>query len=1662
MDDIIGGRVIIPTTSILRNTSLPGLKPATTPTEWSAVPNAYKTVFSVLYDTISESFYSEDLVAKRLSITFNSSNEGELRLDGTLIATSDPQAANSWNSVLLTIEHPYGATWADQSFWQTVWAGKPYLVANAWGNTTKEMAIYHQGRLRDNMYAGGAADDENVICESLSVIWHTWAANKSIMASMIGRMNMCTTVLHHQVGLVGHYDAPFTDLGGIMWSSSALDNDYNRIYATDTMLALRGVGFESASVQQTSKVPGVSSDTVIGVANTAGQKIFHADSTNWSTDVRPNLVNYTTQTLDDIENWYINYGWKIIIHEDGASVQNDYNGYGFFAVGQYGGAVGLINGYLNGCTASFAQTTDETNSNVATPVTTNILDEQNSNRYKYGPDMTYGGTEMEHIVDGFSGEFKYRHTDISIGSGPYPQSLHYMRSFDNRRRTEFNEVGYGWRHNYQITAHLSSDGYDALGEQAASNAAPNLIDLMVGILNFQNGFYGPGFTLVSLANLYAQRAVTSNVVTIRDGENVYKFSQLMGLNGGFLGPKGTGLGLTYQTSGALLMQNVAGDKWYFNLQNFIDRIEYASGITVTFTYTGLFPRLTSVSNNLGLSLNFTYGNVAGVIWYITKVTDSAFREVEYDFDSGLKLKEYYDALNQKTEYFYDSKGRMEEYKFPNLYSVINEFDDLDRVVQQTNPGSQISTFKYLGNQTIVLRGTRVINTYYNPDGKPRMVIDGLETTQFTYDGLGRKIHEWQSSGPTTSWQYDNLNRVLVKTQTPGAGGGSVITESWTYGTIQDMWVTYTDPLGGVHYRTINAKNLVDDETGPAVGGVNPVKTWTYDGYGRVTSYEDPTGVVTEYNYGSMNTGPHLTSQVYDSGGLDLTTTYGYDSVGNKTSVTNPRGYASTYTWDVLRRPLSKTATSPFSYVTEWTYDTQGNVLTQRRSLGAGWQTETRTYSPLNKVLTITDPRSKVTTNTYDSYGRLATTTDAESRVTQFFYDNSNRLTSVIDANSVTAEQRTYTDSGQLYQLTDARSNVSTYTYDGHDRKKRCTYPDSSYEEWTYDAAGNVTTFRSRSSDTITSTFDALNRLATRTPQGQATETFTYDLAGRLLSASTPTVSGNPATGTFSRGYDSAKRLTSETNPQSQVVTYELDDNGNVTKITYPDSYYVEKVYDQIDRLTTVKLNGSSSSAASYSYDDLSRRTNLTFLNGVDQDYGYDIGDNMTSMDLAWTGSSASWTYGYNDVEEMTSQAFSDTGFQWRPAAAATVNYGTANNLNQYPTVGGVTRTMNSDGCLTGDGTWTYTYDADNMLTQAAKTGVTVNFVYDPFHRNIRKDDGTNKTRYIYAGDQILCEYNDTSGALINRYVYGFEADDPIIQVTSGGTVTYNTQDHVGSIIARTDSSGGILSKYKYAPFGESPSLSGTIFGFTGQRFDAETGLYHFKARYYDPVTGRFLQPDPIGYKDGLNIYAYVRNTPLGLRDPSGTAGAEAFFEPYTEAHFQTLAAELFMVAEIMNVVETLGGSMALMPMSYSQFRTSYSASKITLAPKVPNVSEGTTAAPSFVVSKSGTTLIVPKGAKDIRPSASTHTGADNAFMYEGGTMSVPVSVNSTKMKDVPMNLRITKPSDGYPSGYGKYEKPLKNNGKQNVDPYTNKPGNPNGLGTRGLWDEKGPHFGLHE
>jgi RHS repeat-associated protein len=597
------------------------------------------------------------------------------------------------------------------------------------------------------------------------------------------------------------------------------------------------------------------------------------------------------------------------------------------------------------------------------------------------------------------------------------------------------------------------------------------------------------------------------------------------------------------------------------------------------------------------------------------------------------------------------------------------------------------------------------------------------------------------------------------------------------------------------------------------------------------------------------------------------------------------------TYDNSRRVLSITENGLSGYVTNFGYDVYGNVISTSKQLAPlQWQTTTATYSGIGDLLTTTDPMGFVTTHVYNALGQRISTTDPELRQRQFQYDSAGRLLVLIDANGVAEETRTYNAAGYLDTIKDARNNLTSITRDGFGRALQVTYPGGSFESYTFDVSGNPLTHRMRNGNVITNTFDVLGRIATKSPQGQAVVTFSYDNASRLLSVSTPVVANNPASGVFSHGYDTAGRLISETNPQAQVMGYTLDANGNTTRITHPGGYFVDRVYDQLDRLTNIKLNGSANSSVVFGYDQLSRRTSKNYLNGANTTYSYDLGNNLLTMNIAFVGSACNWTYTYNKVHQMLSQNCSDTSYYWR-ATAGTVNYAAANNLNQYPQVGALAATYNTLGALATYNTWTYSYNTEQMLTAATKAGTSASFVYDPKLRQIQKTVGSTKTKYIYSGSHMMEERNGATNALTRRYVYA-DADEPVLQMTSAGVVTYIHHDHHGSVIAQSNATtGAVGNKYKYGPFGESAAtLTGTTIGYTGQRYDTELGLYYYRARYFHQGLGRFLQPDPVGYQAGMNLYAYCQNDGLNRTDPTGLTSREDALKAVIEGVWKAMQA----------------------------------------------------------------------------------------------------------------------------------------------------------------------------
>src|SRR5208282_6624907 len=173
------------------------------------------------------------------------------------------------------------------------------------------------------------------------------------------------------------------------------------------------------------------------------------------------------------------------------------------------------------------------------------------------------------------------------------------------------------------------------------------------------------------------------------------------------------------------------------------------------------------------------------------------------------------------------------------------------------------------------------------------------------------------------------------------------------------------------------------------------------------------------------------------------------------------------------------------------------------------------------------------------------------------------------------------------------------------------------------------------------------------------------------------------------------------------------------------------------------------------------------------------------------------------------------------------------------------------------GTTSYSWDFENRLTSVTLpgSGGTVSFKYDPFGRRIQKvftqNSTTTTTDYAYDGDDTL-EETDQNGNLLAKYARTENIDEPLAESRSG-TLSYYEADGLGSITSLTSSVGAIANSYTYDSYGKLTNSSGSLmnpFRYTSREFDTETNLYFYRARYHDPMAGRFLTEDPEGFSAG--------------------------------------------------------------------------------------------------------------------------------------------------------------------------------------------------------------------
>ena len=307
-------------------------------------------------------------------------------------------------------------------------------------------------------------------------------------------------------------------------------------------------------------------------------------------------------------------------------------------------------------------------------------------------------------------------------------------------------------------------------------------------------------------------------------------------------------------------------------------------------------------------------------------------------------------------------------------------------------------------------------------------------------------------------------------------------------------------------------------------------------------------------------------------------------------------------------------------------------------------------------------------------------------------------------------------------------------------------------------------------------------------------------------------------------------------------------------------------YDPASQVTQILHQIVSSATqinqAAYAYNPVGNRTSLTDRRGP-QAFGYDNLDRLTSASHPLFGTPQAFVY--DPVgNHTTGGSVVNAGNQLTEDVQFTYQYDDNGNLRR--------KTVKATNNFTQ-----YTFDAENRLTKVedfaagnpTPTAMST-YRYDGLGRRIEKVANGQTTRYIYDGEDILLEYDGTN-TLQARYTHGPGIDEPIA-VTRGGSTFFYHADALGSVSELTASAGALAKSYAYDAYGSIVDQTGTVeqpYAYTGRELDSESGLYYYRARYYDSTTGRFLRKDPIGLSGGINLYGYVSNNPVNLTDPFG-------------------------------------------------------------------------------------------------------------------------------------------------------------------------------------------------
>jgi RHS repeat-associated protein len=1115
-------------------------------------------------------------------------------------------------------------------------------------------------------------------------------------------------------------------------------------------------------------------------------------------------------------------------------------------------------------------------------------------------------------VNTATGNFLHEETDFAIQTRTSP--LEFKR-FYNNQDIRTTSLGQGWTHSYYILLAQDAtstninvrwgDGHTDYWQYDANTATYRAatVGLYDQLIKNTNGTWEiikknlDTYNFDSLGRLSTIVDKNANITSL-----AYNYPSDPNCVTTITDPAGRAITLQYQNGMLTSISDFTSRTVTFSYTNgMLTQVIDVLGHTITYTYDNN-GYLKTVTDQRGIVIvNNIYDSQARVIQqrdgrnYLstfaydtpmadqTTITDpNSNTTVHTHFGGYLLLQSIQDALGQTITYTYDSSANRISITDRNGHTTAFNYDSRGNVTATLDPNDPnnlnstggITTVEYKDanfpdfptKKTDALENITIWN--YDSYGNVKEQIDPNSNHRYwTYNSFGQKLNEKDENGNTTVLTYDTVGRLTQRTDPNGNNtwfgydslwrltdvtdgrGSSLGDVSYTTHTVYDnadRVISITDPNTSESYQHDNVghktqitngrnykTNYYYDENGnltkvekDAPNSQKQTIQYTYDNLNRKSTFSDPNTNITTYKYDAVG---HLLT---GTNAANNQTQYAYDAQGNMLSVTDGNGVKISYNYDCLNRKVEQDDLLGNHWY--WQYDKLGRVIKYTDARGA------KTfygYDVLGRLMSVTDDCNETTLYQYDKVGNLTQIIDAGNIIsTQKFYDTANRLKRQEDGNG-NVYQYGYDGAGNRISVIDANNQTTTYIYDGHDRLIQINYPDSTQATYSYDRNSNLTSTTGIAGIT-TYRYDELDRLISSTDCFSKQVQYGYDIVGNRISITYPADSNNPAR-TVIYSYDKANRLQSITDWASRTWSYTVDGAGRLTQLANPNGVQENRTYDNAGRLFGLAYKKSDDTALisfSYTRDGQGNPTNVNETGALPPNpvlplktsYNYDTDNRLTG----------------------TNQP-------------ATYNYDNNGNL--------ITRTVSGT-------TTNFSYDVENRLISQSTGGSNVQHIYDSRGNRIARVQNSVTTRYVldYSRDMshVLCE-TDGTGKITAYYIHGPQI---VGRIGTDGSIRYYHSDHIGNIIALTDSNQTITDKYAYTPFGVTDGQQGstinpfTFAGGVGVMSEAD-GLYFMRARFYESGIGRFLSKDPVEGRltepPSLHKYNYAHNNPLFNTDPSG-------------------------------------------------------------------------------------------------------------------------------------------------------------------------------------------------